>query len=59
MRRQRAEIDALLAQLDAAVEDLSAANAALAPIVPEVVAEARQSSGAARDVLMGGGSTAG
>lgn len=59
MRRQRAEIDALLAQLDAAVEDLSAANAALAPIVPEVVAEARQSSGAAGDVLMGGSSTAG
>ncbi|KFA55848.1 hypothetical protein S40293_01950 [Stachybotrys chartarum IBT 40293] len=43
VRRQREEIDLLLAQLEAAVDDVKAANQALGTVVPQIAAEARQS----------------
>ncbi|KAL7921990.1 Nnf1 domain-containing protein [Trichoderma austrokoningii] len=41
IRAQRAEIEALLDSLDAAVGDVRSANAALAPVVDQLAAEAR------------------
>jgi hypothetical protein len=43
VRRQREEIDLLLAQLEGAVDDVKAANQALGTVVPHIAAEARQS----------------
>lgn len=41
MRQQRAEVQQLLDQLDAAVGDVRAANAVLGPVVEELAGEAR------------------
>ncbi|KAI9166668.1 Kinetochore-associated protein NNF1 [Paramyrothecium foliicola] len=51
VRRQREEIDQLLGQLEAAVADVSAANEALAHVVPQIVSEARQRDA---DLVAGG-----
>ncbi|KAH8127911.1 hypothetical protein ACSS6W_003900 [Trichoderma asperelloides] len=42
IRNQRAEIEALLDSLEAAVGDVKSANAALAPVVDQLAAEARE-----------------
>ncbi|KAH7328602.1 Nnf1-domain-containing protein [Stachybotrys elegans] len=47
VQRQRDEIDGLLAQLEAAVADVQGANAALAPVVSQIAAEATAAAAAA------------
>ncbi|KAK5989990.1 hypothetical protein PT974_08253 [Cladobotryum mycophilum] len=42
IHRQRAEIDSLMQALESAVGDIRGANAALAPVVQQIAAEARQ-----------------
>ena len=45
MRHQRAAIDALAARLEAALDDVRAANDALAPVAADVAREARDAGG--------------
>lgn len=44
VKQQRTEIDELLKQLESAMEDVRGANAALAPLVDDLAAEARASN---------------